>query len=95
MFGRINIVCVPKLYRIEEVPKDEVNLDEDEMLIPVAHFQKDIYTTFGIPFLLKIKNVRTVIILTDFKNQFHNLIWVVIFCFTETTFLGSEGKDIP
>lgn len=46
-----------KFYRIEEIPKDEVNLANDEMLIPVAHFQKDVYTTFGTPFLLKIKDV--------------------------------------
>ncbi|XKL66747.1 hypothetical protein PGB90_010167 [Kerria lacca] len=45
-----------KFYRIEETPKDELHLEEDEMLIPVAHFQKDVYSTFGIPFLLKIKN---------------------------------------
>ncbi|XP_065225865.1 ubiquitin carboxyl-terminal hydrolase 7 [Planococcus citri] len=47
---------VQKSYRIEEIPKDEVNLANDEMLIPVAHFQKDVYTTFGTPFLLKIKD---------------------------------------
>ncbi|XP_050394501.1 ubiquitin carboxyl-terminal hydrolase 7 isoform X1 [Patella vulgata] len=45
-----------KTYRIEEIPKDEDNLSDDELLIPVAHFQKEIYSTFGIPFLLKIKN---------------------------------------
>ena len=44
-------------YRIEEVPKDEVNLAEDEMLVPVAHFQKDTYSTFGIPFFIKVKEV--------------------------------------
>nr|CAD7405875.1 unnamed protein product [Timema cristinae] len=42
-----------KVYRIEEVPKDELNLAEDEMLIPVAHFYKDIFSTFGIPFFIK------------------------------------------
>ncbi|XP_063230650.1 ubiquitin carboxyl-terminal hydrolase 7 isoform X2 [Bacillus rossius redtenbacheri] len=45
-----------KLYRIEEIPKDEVNLGEDEMLIPVAHFYKDIFSTFGIPFFVKVKH---------------------------------------
>lgn len=45
-----------KIYRIEEIPKDELNLAEDEMLIPVAHFHKDIYSAFGIPFLLKVKH---------------------------------------
>ncbi|XP_063971847.1 ubiquitin carboxyl-terminal hydrolase 7 isoform X1 [Diachasmimorpha longicaudata] len=45
-----------KTYRIEEVPKDEVNLAEDEILVPVAHFHKDIFSTFGIPFMFKIKH---------------------------------------
>ena len=46
-----------KIYRIEEVPKDELNLADDEMLVPVAHFHKDVFSTFGIPFLFKIKHV--------------------------------------
>lgn len=46
-----------KIYRIEEIPKDEIELQEDEMLLPVAHFHKDAYAAFGIPFFLKIKNV--------------------------------------
>lgn len=29
-----------KTYRIEEIPKDELDLSPDEMLVPVAHFQK-------------------------------------------------------
>ncbi|XP_055691767.1 ubiquitin carboxyl-terminal hydrolase 7 [Lutzomyia longipalpis] len=45
-----------KVYRIEEVPKDEVNLAADEQLVPVTHFYKDIYNTFGIPFFIKVKN---------------------------------------
>ncbi|XP_011304851.1 ubiquitin carboxyl-terminal hydrolase 7 isoform X2 [Fopius arisanus] len=45
-----------KTYRIEEVPKDELSLAEDEMLVPVAHFHKDIFSTFGIPFMFKIKH---------------------------------------
>lgn len=44
-------------FRIEEIPRDELNLAEDEMLIPVAHFYKDIFSTFGIPFFLKVKHV--------------------------------------
>ncbi|XP_058793308.1 ubiquitin carboxyl-terminal hydrolase 7 [Phymastichus coffea] len=43
-------------YRIEEVPKDEVSLLDDEILVPVAHFYKDVYSTFGIPFFFKIKH---------------------------------------
>lgn len=49
-----------KLYRIEEIPNDELNLAEDEMLVPVAHFHKDIFSTFGIPFFFKIKHVSIV-----------------------------------
>ncbi|XP_018373851.1 PREDICTED: ubiquitin carboxyl-terminal hydrolase 7 isoform X4 [Trachymyrmex cornetzi] len=45
-----------KLYRIEEIPLDEVNLAEGEMLVPVAHFHKEVFSTFGIPFFFKIKH---------------------------------------
>ncbi|CAH0563456.1 unnamed protein product [Brassicogethes aeneus] len=44
-----------KVYRIEEVPREELHLQEDEMLVPCAHFQKEVFSTFGIPFLIKIK----------------------------------------
>ena len=29
-----------KTYRIEEIPSEELNIMEDEVLVPVAHFQK-------------------------------------------------------
>lgn len=45
-----------RTFRVEEIPSEETNLAEDELLIPVAHFHKEIYQTFGIPFLLKIKH---------------------------------------
>uniref|UniRef100_A0A672S0C6 Ubiquitin carboxyl-terminal hydrolase n=1 Tax=Sinocyclocheilus grahami TaxID=75366 RepID=A0A672S0C6_SINGR len=45
-----------RTFRIEEIPLDQVDLDkENEMLIPVAHFHKEVFGTFGIPFLLKIR----------------------------------------
>lgn len=44
-----------KVYRIEEVPRDEANLLEDELLIPVSHFFKDVFNLFGIPFYVKTK----------------------------------------
>ncbi|XP_018913775.1 ubiquitin carboxyl-terminal hydrolase 7 isoform X2 [Bemisia tabaci] len=44
-----------KNYRIEEILREELNLAEDEMLIPVAHFCKDVFSVFGIPFFLKVK----------------------------------------
>lgn len=50
-----------KLYRIEEIPLDEVNLAEGEMLVPVAHFHKEVFSTFGIPFFFKIKHVSDVL----------------------------------
>lgn len=46
-----------KGYRIEEIPKDQLKLEPNEFLLPVAHFQKEIYQTFGTPFLLKVKHV--------------------------------------
>jgi len=45
----------PRWFRVEEIPKDELELNDDELLIPVAHFSKEIYSGFGIPFLLKAK----------------------------------------
>lgn len=44
-----------KVYRIEEVPRDEMLLAEDEMLVSCAHFHKEVFSTFGIPFLIKVK----------------------------------------
>lgn len=29
-----------KLYRIEEIPKDELDLADDELIVQVAHFTK-------------------------------------------------------
>lgn len=47
------------LNRIEEIPKEEMEIAEDEALIPVAHFYKDVFSTFGVPFLIKVKHVST------------------------------------
>eukprot|EP00095_Tigriopus_kingsejongensis_P009858 maker-scaffold853_size88743-snap-gene-0.13 protein:Tk09858 transcript:maker-scaffold853_size88743-snap-gene-0.13-mRNA-1 annotation:"ubiquitin carboxyl-terminal hydrolase 7" len=44
-----------KSYRIEEIPEDQMKVNDNEMLVPVVHFQKEIYSTFGHPFLLKVK----------------------------------------
>uniref|UniRef100_UPI00358F4AED ubiquitin carboxyl-terminal hydrolase 7 isoform X3 n=1 Tax=Myxine glutinosa TaxID=7769 RepID=UPI00358F4AED len=44
-----------RTYRIEEVPLEQVEMDKDqEMLVPVAHFHKEVFGTFGIPFLLRM-----------------------------------------
>lgn len=47
-----------KTYRVEEIPRDELVLEQNEFLMPVAHFQKEPMHTFGTPFLLKIRPVR-------------------------------------
>jgi ubiquitin carboxyl-terminal hydrolase 7 len=45
-----------KVYRLEEIPIDELTLSENEMLLPVVHFYKDVFHTFGIPFFVKMVN---------------------------------------
>ena len=44
-----------KTYRVEEVPTGQARVAENELLVPVVHFQKEIYSTFGHPFFLKLK----------------------------------------
>lgn len=42
-------------YRIEEIPNEEVDIDEERaMLLPAMHFQKIPSTTFGRPFYIKL-----------------------------------------
>ncbi|XP_037936692.1 ubiquitin carboxyl-terminal hydrolase 7 [Teleopsis dalmanni] len=48
-----------KTFRIEEVPAEDLQLAENEMLIPVSHFSKELYNAFGVPFLIKAKNGET------------------------------------
>lgn len=65
-----------KVYRIEEVPRDEVHFAEDEMLVSCAHFHKEVFSTFGIPFLIKIKQGES---FTKVKGKFDFLFtWRVI-----------------
>lgn len=45
-----------KTYRIEEIPREDLVVSDDELVVPCAHFQKEIFSTFGVPFLLKIKH---------------------------------------
>ncbi|XP_033172578.1 ubiquitin carboxyl-terminal hydrolase 7 isoform X2 [Drosophila mauritiana] len=45
-----------KTFRIEEVPAEDMQLAENEFLIPVAHFSKELYNSFGIPFLTKARH---------------------------------------
>ncbi|PIK35425.1 putative ubiquitin carboxyl-terminal hydrolase 7 [Apostichopus japonicus] len=44
-----------KTFRIEEVPMDQLSIGADEILVPVAHFQKELFNTFGTPFYIKVK----------------------------------------
>lgn len=42
--------------RAEEVPLDQLSVDaKTELLLPVAHFYKDPLSSFGTPFLIKVK----------------------------------------
>jgi hypothetical protein len=34
-----------------------MELSENELLVPVNHFSKEVYSTFGTPFLIKIIHV--------------------------------------
>lgn len=53
-----NPYCSSISWLTQEIPLDQVDLDKDsEMLIPVAHFHKEVFGTFGTPFLLKIRQV--------------------------------------
>merc|ERR1739838_842992 len=42
-------------FRIEVIPEDQLQLNDDEVLICTVHFHKEIYNTFGIPALIKVK----------------------------------------
>lgn len=43
-----------KTYRIEEIPHDQLTVNDNQALIPVAHFHKDTFNTFGVPFFIKV-----------------------------------------
>jgi len=49
-----------KNYRLEEVPRDQEEIGEGDMLVPVAHFSKEVFSTFGTPFLVLLKQGDTV-----------------------------------
>uniref|UniRef100_H2YBF2 Ubiquitin carboxyl-terminal hydrolase 7 n=1 Tax=Ciona savignyi TaxID=51511 RepID=H2YBF2_CIOSA len=46
---------VARLYRIEIIPDDHKEIGEDEMLLCAVHFHKEIYNTFGVPVLIKVR----------------------------------------
>ncbi|CRK86286.1 CLUMA_CG000165, isoform A [Clunio marinus] len=56
-----------KFLRIEEIPVDEIDLDEQiETLVPVLHYHKNLFTTFGTPLLIKVCDQET---FKDVKNR--------------------------
>jgi ubiquitin carboxyl-terminal hydrolase 7 len=59
-------VSSSKMFRLEEIPAEELELAEGELLVPVAHFSKEVFTTFGSPFILKIKQVYILCMSVDF-----------------------------
>jgi len=65
----ISTVFPAKYYRVEEIPKDEMELNDNELLVPVNHFSKEVYSTFGTPFLIKIIHDET---LADVKERIVN-----------------------
>ncbi|EMP41443.1 Ubiquitin carboxyl-terminal hydrolase 7 [Chelonia mydas] len=61
-----------RTFRIEEIPLDQVDIDkENEMLITVAHFHKEVFGTFGIPFLLRIHQFKFAIVMMG-RHQYLN-----------------------
>ncbi|XP_019853744.1 PREDICTED: ubiquitin carboxyl-terminal hydrolase 7-like isoform X2 [Amphimedon queenslandica] len=60
-----------KLYRIEEVRPEELSLSIGEALVPVAHFHKVPHNTFGVPFLLTIRNGE---LLSSVKGKIQKLL---------------------
>lgn len=42
--------------RVEEVPKEEENLEQGDLVINAAHFNKSAEDTFGVPFTVRVRN---------------------------------------
>ncbi len=68
----------PRWFRVEEIPKDELEIGDDELLIPVAHFSKEIYSGFGIPFLLKVREAEPFSQVKGIEKIFVEVIYVEI-----------------
>ena len=49
-----------KSYRLEVIPGDQEELQEGDILVPVAHFSKEVFSTFGSPFLILLSQGDTV-----------------------------------
>ncbi|KAI6202110.1 Ubiquitin carboxyl-terminal hydrolase 7 [Aphelenchoides besseyi] len=53
-------IASPATLRVEEVPADQLSLNENEMLLPVSHYEKEPSKMFGVPFLIKVINEEPV-----------------------------------
>lgn len=53
-------VGTTKSYRLEEIPKEQEDIQDGDILVPVAHFSKEVFSTFGNPFLLLLSQGDTV-----------------------------------
>jgi len=49
-----------KNYRLEEMPLEQEELQEGDILVPVAHYSKEVFSTFGSPFLVLLRQGDTV-----------------------------------
>lgn len=62
--------------RIEEIPNDQIELTEEDRLVPVAHYDNHVSKLFGTPFFVKIRQgdsikdvcqrIRAILELSDF-----------------------------
>jgi len=43
-------------FRVEETPSDQLEIEQNEHLLAVAHFDKEPSRMFGVPFFIKIRN---------------------------------------
>ena len=60
MTGSFVQVGAQKCYRLEVIPGDQEELQEGDILVPVAHFSQQVYSTFGSPFLILLSQGNTV-----------------------------------
>jgi hypothetical protein len=47
--------------RIEEIPADQLTINQNEYLLPVSHYEKEPSKMFGVPFLIKVVNDEPVL----------------------------------
>merc|ERR1712241_723112 len=63
-----------KSYRLEVIPQDQEELQDGDILVPVAHFNKEVFSTFGSPFLILLSQGDTV---GTVKKKIQNKLGVV------------------